>query len=83
LRGIALELDVEHREALGLTLLDPEGEMDQADDEDDFVDDGPEYELGAATDAGQYDEPAPDACACHAVIVHQAGCPADTTSKEA
>ena len=33
LRGIALELDVEHREALGLSLLDPGGEMDQADDE--------------------------------------------------
>ncbi len=32
LRGIALELSVDDREALGLMLLDPEGEMDQADD---------------------------------------------------
>lgn len=32
LRGIALELDVEHREALGLMLVDPDAEMDRADD---------------------------------------------------
>jgi hypothetical protein len=34
LRGIALELTVDGREALGLMLLDPKGEMDQADDGD-------------------------------------------------
>jgi hypothetical protein len=34
LRGIALELTVDGREALGLILLDPKGEMDQADDGD-------------------------------------------------
>ena len=32
LRGIALELDLEDREALGLMLVDPDDEMDQADD---------------------------------------------------
>lgn len=31
LRGIALELDPEHREALDLMLIDPDGEMDQPD----------------------------------------------------
>jgi hypothetical protein len=34
LRGISLELSVDDREALGLMLVDPEGEMDQADDGD-------------------------------------------------
>ena len=32
LRGIALELDLDDREALGLMLVDSEGEMDQADE---------------------------------------------------
>ncbi len=35
LRGIALELTLDDREALGLMLVDPDGEMDQADDERD------------------------------------------------
>ncbi len=34
LRGIALELTLDDREALGLMLVDPEGEMDQADDDE-------------------------------------------------
>ena len=35
LRGIALELDLDDREALGLSLVDPDGVMDQADDGED------------------------------------------------
>lgn len=75
LRGIALELDPDDREALGLSLVDPDGEMDQADDEGDDPYGGHFRYCYVRDDSGSL-------CSCGhaAAIARQAD---DTTSKEA
>jgi hypothetical protein len=76
LRGIALELDMDDREALGLMLVDPDGEMDQADDEDDHDPYEGHFRYCYVRDGDG------SLCSCgHATAVARQA--ADTTSKEA